>query len=58
VQNLEEKFVVKYQISAPAYAKTAGDLLLVRPRVLGSDAGRGSIPSTLKQKARGATHSM
>lgn len=38
VQNLEEKFVVKYQISAPAYAKTAGNLLLVRPRVLGSDA--------------------
>jgi transglutaminase-like putative cysteine protease len=38
VQNLEEKFVLKYQISAPAYAKTAGNLLLVRPRVLGSDA--------------------
>lgn len=38
VQNLEEKFVVKYQISAPEYAKTAGNLLLVRPRVLGSDA--------------------
>jgi transglutaminase-like putative cysteine protease len=38
VQNLEEKFVVKYQISAPEYAKTAGSLLLVRPRVLGSDA--------------------
>lgn len=38
VQNLEEKFVVKYQFSAPEYAKTAGNLLLVRPRVLGSDA--------------------
>ncbi len=38
VQNLEEKFVVKYQISAPVYAKTAGTLLIVRPRVLGSDA--------------------
>lgn len=38
VQNLEEKFVLKYQISAPEYAKTAGNLLLVRPRVLGSDA--------------------
>jgi hypothetical protein len=38
VQNLEEKFVVKYQISASEYAKTAGTLLLVRPRVLGSDA--------------------
>jgi hypothetical protein len=38
VQNLEEKFVVKYQISAPEYAKVAGSLLLVRPRVLGSDA--------------------
>lgn len=38
VQNLEEKFVVKYQISAPQYAKTAGNLLLVRPRVTGSDA--------------------
>jgi hypothetical protein len=38
VQNLEEKFVVNYQIAAPEYAKTAGNLLLVRPRVLGSDA--------------------
>jgi hypothetical protein len=38
MQDMEEKFVVKYQISAPAYAKTAGNLLLVRPRVLGSDA--------------------
>jgi hypothetical protein len=38
VQNLEEKFVVKHQISAPEYAKTAGSLLLVLPRVLGSDA--------------------
>ncbi len=38
VQNLEEKFIVRYQISAPEYAKTAGNLLLVRPRVLGSDA--------------------
>lgn len=38
VQNLEEKFVVKYQLSAPEYAKTAGNLLLVRPRVVGSDA--------------------
>lgn len=37
VQNLEEKFIVRYQISAPEYAKTAGNLLLVRPRVLGSD---------------------
>jgi hypothetical protein len=38
VQNLEEKFVLTYQISAPDYAKSAGNLLLVRPRVLGSDA--------------------
>jgi transglutaminase-like putative cysteine protease len=38
VQNMEEKFVVKYQISAPAYAKTAGNLLLIRPRVLGSES--------------------
>jgi transglutaminase-like putative cysteine protease len=38
VQNLEEQFVVKYEISAPEYAKKAGSLLLVRPRVLGSDA--------------------
>lgn len=38
VQDLEEKFVVKYQISAPEYAKAAGNLLLVRPRVVGSDA--------------------
>jgi len=40
VQNLGEKFIVKYQISAPEYAKAAGNLLLVRPRVLGSDAER------------------
>jgi hypothetical protein len=38
VQNLEEKFIVKYELSAPAYTKSAGDLLLVRPRVLGSVA--------------------
>jgi hypothetical protein len=38
VQDLEQKFVLKYQISAPAYAKAAGSLLLVRTRVLGSDA--------------------
>ncbi|WP_158749766.1 transglutaminase family protein [Acidobacterium sp. S8] len=36
VQNLGQKFMVKYQISAPQYAKTAGNLLLIRPRVLGS----------------------
>lgn len=35
-QNLEKKFVLTYQIAAPDYAKTAGNLLLVRPRVLGS----------------------
>jgi hypothetical protein len=37
-KDLKEKFVVKYQLSAPAYAKPAGTLLLVRPRVVGSDA--------------------
>jgi hypothetical protein len=28
----------QYSLTAPGYAKTAGDLLLVRPRVMGSDA--------------------
>lgn len=38
VENLEEydkNLVVRYRFVAPNYAKTAGELLLVRPRVLG-----------------------
>ncbi|HZU08706.1 MAG TPA: DUF3857 domain-containing protein, partial [Pseudacidobacterium sp.] len=37
-QNLEKDFVLHYQFTAQGYAKHAGDLLLVRPRVLGSVA--------------------
>jgi hypothetical protein len=39
VQNareLEKQMVLHYDVSAPAYAKSAGDLFLVRPRVMGS----------------------
>jgi len=38
VENLEEydkNLIVRYQFVAQSYAKTAGDLLLLRPRVLG-----------------------
>jgi len=35
---LEKPLVLRYQITAPLYAKQAGNLLLVRPRVLGSDS--------------------
>ncbi|HET7346288.1 MAG TPA: DUF3857 domain-containing protein [Acidobacteriaceae bacterium] len=37
VRELEKPLEVQYQFTAPLYAKTAGNLLLVRPRVLGSD---------------------
>jgi hypothetical protein len=34
---LEKPLVLQYQFTAPLYAKQAGNLLLVRPRVLGAD---------------------
>jgi transglutaminase-like putative cysteine protease len=45
-QDLEKNFVLHYQFAAPGYAKHAGDLLLVRPRVL------GSLAEALDDKAR------
>ncbi|HLY63173.1 MAG TPA: DUF3857 and transglutaminase domain-containing protein [Terriglobia bacterium] len=36
LENLDSNTVLLYRLSADAYAQTAGDLLLVRPRVLGS----------------------
>lgn len=48
--NLDEydkMFVLEYQFVAPNYAQTAGDLLLLRPRVLG---GKGS--TILEEKER------
>ncbi|MBT9329993.1 DUF3857 domain-containing transglutaminase family protein [Paracidobacterium acidisoli] len=38
IRNLDQQLVTQYDVTAPAYAKTAGSLLLVRPRVIGSDA--------------------
>jgi len=38
VLELDQPLEMDYQVTAPLYAKTAGNLLLVRPRVLGSDA--------------------
>lgn len=38
IQALEKPLVLHYQFTAPLYAKQAGNLLLVRPRVLGSDS--------------------
>lgn len=38
VRTLDKPLEMEYQVTAPLYAKTAGNLLLVRPRVLGSDA--------------------
>ena len=35
---LDKPLELQYQVTAPMYAKDAGRLLLVRPRVLGSDA--------------------
>jgi hypothetical protein len=37
-QALGQQMVQRYQVTAPSYAKNAGTLLLVRPRVVGSDA--------------------
>ena len=38
LQDLRNSLVVHYDVTAPQYASTAGNLLLVRPRVIGSDA--------------------
>lgn len=37
-RNLDQPLIMSYDITAASYAKHAGDMLLVRPRVLGSDA--------------------
>jgi transglutaminase-like putative cysteine protease len=39
LDNYDESLVLNYQFAAYGYAKTAGDLLIVRPRVLGVDSG-------------------
>jgi hypothetical protein len=36
--SLDQQIVLSYDVTASAYAKHAGNMLLVRPRVLGSDA--------------------
>jgi hypothetical protein len=36
--SLDQQLVLRYGVTASAYAKNAGDLLLVRPRVLSTDA--------------------
>ena len=38
VMALDKPLEMQYQVTAPMYAKSAGTLLLVRPRVIGSDA--------------------
>jgi transglutaminase-like putative cysteine protease len=38
VRDLDKQVTMRYSVTAASYAKTAGDLLLVRPRVVGSDA--------------------
>jgi transglutaminase-like putative cysteine protease len=38
VRDLEQPLEMDYSVTAPLYAKTAGNLLLVRPRVIGTDA--------------------
>jgi hypothetical protein len=37
-RNLDQALVLRYDVTASSYAKSAGNLLLVRPRVVGSDA--------------------
>ena len=37
-RDLNQQFVMRYDITASSYAKNAGNLLLVRPRVLSTDA--------------------
>jgi hypothetical protein len=38
--SVDQQVVLRYGVTASAYAKNVGDMLLVRPRVLGSDAVR------------------
>ncbi len=38
VRELDQPLEMEYSVTAPLYAKAAGSLLLVRPRVMGSDA--------------------
>jgi hypothetical protein len=38
VRELDQPLEMDYQVTAPLYAKGAGSLLLVRPRVVGTDA--------------------
>jgi hypothetical protein len=38
LEKYDEPLILKYKFEAVNYAKSAGDLMLVRPRVLGSDA--------------------
>lgn len=37
VRDLDQQLSLQYQVTAPSYAKVAGSLLLVRPRVIGSN---------------------
>jgi transglutaminase-like putative cysteine protease len=46
VRQLDQPLTVEYQVTAPSYAKSAGDLLLVRPRVV------GDLDEGLSDKAR------
>ncbi len=48
VRQLDEPVTVEYQVTAPSYAKSAGSLLLVRPRVVGDLAwGLSDKPRTV-----------
>jgi transglutaminase-like putative cysteine protease len=40
IRELDKQLVLQYGVTAPSYAKTAGSLLLVRPRIIGTDAER------------------
>ena len=37
-RDLDRQLVLRYDVTAASYARTAGSLLLMRPRILGSDA--------------------
>lgn len=37
-RNLDQPLILRYDVTASSYAKNAGDMLLVRPRVVSSDA--------------------
>jgi hypothetical protein len=40
VRDLNEQLALQYEVTASSYAKAAGPLLLIRPRVVGSDVER------------------